>query len=60
MKRTEKLTPIMTLWIQNPKPKNYDFLMLNYKTSRVFRAGVPNLWYAHHLWYAKVFQVVRE
>ena len=25
-----------------------------------YRAVVPNLWYAYHYWYAKVFQVVRK
>ena len=29
-------------------------------TWKSYSPGVPNLWYAYHWWYTKVFQVVRE
>ena len=38
-----------------PKLKNFALKMLS-----IFRAGVPNRWYAYHWWYTEAFQVVRE
>jgi len=30
------------------------------KACKLFRSGVPNLWYAYHWWCSKVFQVERK
>ena len=37
-----------------------DIILFLSERNLAFRAGVPNLWYAYHWWYAEAFLVVRE